>query len=320
MEWARAVAAAFGLGEVLEPWTPVTGGASHLVWRLRTTRGDWAVKRVNRSWEAWWTREHEVAAAIQLEAWNLGVPMPRPVHPLRPSAPLLADVRVDGEVGSFLAHEWCEGTAPTSPTPELLDWVGATLAVLHELPAGPRPDARPHAVEEWREWLDGVPGDFADRVRSFLPDIAAAEEVVDEAARDPRLTPVRTHRDVKPDNVLLTSAAPLLVDWDGAGADFAEWELTRTALAFDGTAEGFTRVVRAYERAGGRPPGPDPVFLAGVLHARLGGAAYMVWRALGHRPVTPPERAAAHGHALELLSALRVALPNLERWARLLAR
>jgi hypothetical protein len=40
----------------------------------------------------------------------------------------------------------------------------------------------------------------------------------------------------------------------------------------------------------------------------------MVWRALGHRPVTTPEQAAAHTHALELLADLRTSLGRLDSW------
>ncbi|MGW4109673.1 phosphotransferase family protein [Actinosynnema sp. NPDC004786] len=311
MEWQAAVAAAFGLGDVVEPWTPAAGGRAHLVWRLRTTRGTWAVKRLNRSREDWWMRDYLVAAEIQLRAHARGFPMPRPVHPLDPVAPLLADVRVGDEVHSHLVHEWHEGVPPTD---DVSAWVGGILAALHGLPAGGRPEGRPHPVEEWREWLDEAPGDFTDAVRAYLPDIARAREL---AADTGGLTAVGTHRDVKPDNVLRTATGPLLLDWDGAGPDYAEWELTRAALHFSRLGEdraAFDRVIESYERAGGHRPPASPTSFAGLLRTYLGGAAWMVWRALGHRPVTPPERSAAHAHALELLADLRTSLARLDDW------
>ena len=46
-----------------------------------------------------------------------------------------------------------------------------------------------------------------------------------------------------------------------------------------------------------------------------GGAALQLWRALGHRPVTAAERAAAHDHTMEFLTDLRTSLKQLDRWA-----
>jgi Ser/Thr protein kinase RdoA (MazF antagonist) len=311
VDWQTAVAAAFGLGDVLEPATPVAGGRSHLMWRLRTTRGTWAVKRLNRSREDWWLRDYLVSARIQLDAHARDFPMPRPVHPLDPAAPLLADVRVGEEIASYLVHEWHEGRPPTT---DVSAWVGTTLAALHTLPAGGAPDREPHPVEEWLEWLDEAPNDFTHAVRAYLPEIAEARAMAVDTGD---LTPVSTHCDVKPDNVLETAAGPLLVDWDSAGPDYAEWELTRAALHFSGLGEdrtAFDTVIRSYEAAGGHRPPASPAAFAGLLRSYLGSAAWMVWRALGHRPVTDPERAAAHTHALELLADLRTSLRGLDDW------
>lgn len=307
----RQVAAAFGLGDVVEPWTPVAGGRAHLVWRLRTSRGTWAVKRLNRSREDWWMRDYLVSARIQLDAYDRGVPMPRPIHPLEPAAPLLADVAVGDGIASFLVHEWHDGGPLTS---DVSEWVGTTLASLHRRTAEAAAIPPPHPVEEWREWLDEVPSDFTEAVRAYLPDIAEARAIATEPHD---FTPVDTHRDVKPDNVLQTPAGPVLLDWDGAGPDFAEWELTRAAVHFSRLGEdrtAFDRVISACESAGGHRPPPSPASFAGLLRVYLGGAAWMVWRALGHRPVTPAERAAAHPHALELLADLRTSLTRLDAW------
>ncbi|APU15996.1 phosphotransferase family protein [Actinoalloteichus sp. GBA129-24] len=315
--------------------------------------------------------------------------MPRPVPPRSPAAPLLADLPIEGGSVSFLVHEWCAGSALTAAdiTPELAEWVGRTLAALHSLPLDVRPAEAPsdavHSVDEWRDWLDDAAGDtapdFVDSVRVHLPDVARATEIV--AAALVRVgdgpTPVLTHRDLKPDNVLRTSGTPILVDWDGAGLDVAEWEAVRAASAFRRAAAGagpallpsagpdsggsaigldsagldstgldstgsdsagshlagsaamrsaaagnvdvFSRVLRSYTAAGGRRIAPTAEAFAGLLRTQLGGAAWMLFRALGHRPVTPPERAAAHEHALELLADLHTSLTEIPTWTRWLA-
>ena len=88
-------------------------------------------------------------------------------------------------------------------------------------------------------------------------------------AADPGdLTPVSTHRDVKPDNVLKTPAGPLLVDWDGAGPDHAEWELTWAALHFSDLGENraaFNTV------ASPRPPPGDSSRTRRHAHTRVTG-------------------------------------------------
>src|SRR5689334_8732483 len=221
------VAQAFDLGPAVGGLRPVTGGRSHLMWKLRTGRGVWAVKQMNRSREPWWMADYGVAAEVEQVAFGRGIAMPRPVHPVHPVAPLLADISVNGVDVNFRAHEWCTGrTLEGVDVPAgTLEWVGATLAALHALPvalsAADASQYEPHGVDEWLDWLAGDTGadrsDFVSRVRGFLPDIAHATNLVDQASWQPRdqLSPVFTHRDVKPDNVLLTSMSPVLVDWDG---------------------------------------------------------------------------------------------------------
>ncbi len=326
---ARAVARAFGLGEPDGPPVPVPGGRSHPLWRLRTDSGTWAVKRLNRSREAWWMAGHVVAAAVEEQAFRHGVAMPRPVAPLRPAAPLLADLPgAEGAPESFLVHAWCDGTAVPrhgEAARAVREWAGRTLALLHALPLPPGIPAvpalhRPHTPAEWREGLDSAPADvpdgFVERVRAYLPDVERAVGLVGRCIDGPSvpLTPVLTHGDVKPDNVLVCPDGPVLLDWDGAGPDRAEWEVVRAGLAFGGTRETFREVLLAYRAAGGAAVPPVAEVFAGEVDRRVGGAAWLLWRALGHRPVSPPERAAAFGHVLEYLAALRTVLRQADTW------
>ncbi|WP_213451758.1 phosphotransferase [Rhizomonospora bruguierae] len=318
LDQAKALATAFDLGVPAGGLTPVAGGRMNLMWRLRTDRGEWAVKQLNRSREAWWLAAYETAVEVERAAYRQGVPMPRPVPPP------LVDLTVHGGPVSYRVHEWCHGSRlPDRDVPHaVLGWVGHTLASLHARAAPSPPDEpAPHTLTEWDSWL-GPPTPWTERVRSYFPDIARAIVAVERAG--PGHHPVLTHRDVKPDNVLVTRRTPVLVDWDGAGADFAEREAVRSALAFSRIAGGWQRrrfvaVLRAYRAAGGAPVPAEPRSFAGVLRHQLAAAAYLVWRALGHRPVSPPERAAARGHALEFLAELRATLAGAADWTSWIA-
>src|SRR5690242_10568971 len=101
------------------------------MWRLQTTTGVWAVKQLNRSREAWWMKDYRIAARVEQVGWDQGIAMPRPVLPTNAEAPLLADVAVGGDVVSVRVHEWCVGRALGDVGPEVLQWVGETMATLH---------------------------------------------------------------------------------------------------------------------------------------------------------------------------------------------
>ena len=76
-----------------------------------------------------------------------------------------------------------------------------------------------------------------------------------------------THRDVEPWNVLITSAGPVLVDWDAAGPDSAGLVAAHAAYAFPGRG----RTLAAYVAHGGRLPRPGDLFArrAGLMLSRL---------------------------------------------------
>ncbi|WP_158621541.1 phosphotransferase family protein [Streptomyces triticirhizae] len=327
---AALVAGAFGLGDRVEEWRPVAGGLSHRLFRLRTERGAWAVKWLNRSREEWWLRDHRLAVAVERAALAAGVPMPRPVLPATAAPDPFVDLPVDGEPVSFLVWEWCDGERldATAVPGTVRRWVGSTLAALHTLPVAPPAGGAnvhpPQPVEEWRDWLESAPKetdpDFLRAVATHLPTVAEAHRLLDAGTDQLTDAPrVFTHRDVKPDNVLVTARTPVLLDWEGAGQELARWETARAALDFSRTPDGrsrvgFTEVVAAYRAAGGDELPPEPATFGGLLDMRLGGAAFLLWRALGHRPVTAPERAAAHGHTLAYLDELAAALDHLPTW------
>jgi Ser/Thr protein kinase RdoA (MazF antagonist) len=118
--------------------------------------------------------------------------------------PLVVALDLDGALHHWQLHRWSDGHHLTGPDDDVADWTGATLAILHSRRSGDSLTARraPYPLDSWHEWLAGRDTDFTRQVHRHLPTVAAALEHLSRPS--PPLTPVASHRDIKPDNVLLT--------------------------------------------------------------------------------------------------------------------
>ena len=214
---ADAVAAAFGLGAALAPLEP-NEKSTWQTWRLRTGCGDAFVKQVDCTG---WQAELERAMAFERAAATAGVPMPRPLEPVRPAFEYAAVV--DGS--TLRAYAWVDGRA-VHPGDDLADWLGSTLATLHRI--APIEAAEPawyglYPPEQWQAWqrVGHARGQaWADVLGSRLTDIAELSGRIADTftgAGDY----VLAHQDLRPHNLLVTPAGPVLTDWDSVGPDSA---------------------------------------------------------------------------------------------------
>lgn len=247
----------FGLGDVLAPPEPVARGAMGRVWKVVTASGRWAVK------ELFWGGDAAAAerdVAFQEAALAAGVRLPRPVRGAGSGAVL---AELDGV--RWRAYEWVD-LAPVAPDAAAraanAAEVGDVLARMHRVGATlpwPR-DGDDPAVHPWYRtslWPDGWPGlaDAADRagapwagrLRAFLPEVAALQQLIAAARWDAAIV---CHRDLTPDNLL---AGPVVIDWEDAGLCDPRQELASVAYLWGGPdAAGVAPLLRAY-RAGGGP-------------------------------------------------------------------
>ncbi|MFJ8590969.1 phosphotransferase enzyme family protein [Streptomyces sp. NPDC093598] len=274
-ETAGVIAETYSLGS--GPWnmTPVTRGALGQIWKLSGNGRSWAVKELLFGCDpAQVARE----AALRDSAAALGIASPR-LHRDRHGAHVCRLASPSG--GSWVKlYDWIDGSGADASDPEVLEWFGRTMALLHRAGEG--------AV--------GTPGDWYER----CPDDAGWEDVLkkvrdaglpwsDELGRfiatsAPRLahwvTPsdtgdlVTSHLDLQPQNVLVGPDGPVLLDWDNAGPVSAEREFARALYTWSGGNDvniaSARRLARAYREAGGRAvltgPGSFSMLFATALN------------------------------------------------------
>ncbi|WP_406454530.1 phosphotransferase [Streptomyces sp. NBC_01622] len=259
---ADLVAETYALGA--GPWTmtPVARGALGQIWKLSGNGSVWAVKELLFGCDEEQVRRE---AELRQVAENLGIASPR-LMPDRHGAYVSRLGPGPGSGSSGGSHvklyDWIDGTPADTSDPDILDWFGRTMALLHRAGAGESeiPSSWYERCPQDSEWEElhakvrraGLP--WADVLGRFIA-TSAAELARWVTPSDPGDL-VTSHLDLQPQNVLVGPAGPVLLDWDNAGPAAAERELARALFVWSGGNEGDVeagaRVARAYRRAGGR--------------------------------------------------------------------
>lgn len=348
-----AICARYGLGVPTAPPAAVPGGRLHRVWKLTTTSGDYAIKRLSpvRSGYATaargggpWTVT-ELAAAALAES---GIPAVAALW--GPDGPVsaVAGARV-------LVYPWMAGATagPEAAPPDRARQVGALLGRIHaarldlealesrlpERADGAEWDTRDFALpweldaqrdDGWvllarRGIAAGAP--WGEPLRDLRRSIALWAARARQAL--PRLyqTQVFGHRDLNQQNVLWRAPTdPAIIDWEYAGMVHPTVELADVALNWSGITLGppdgdaFAAVVAGYRAAGGtiQAEGRDALYVA--LWSWLDWVRYMAPRSLGDGAATDEERAIATSETLKTLGAVRTLGEQVDLWASRLER
>lgn len=286
---AAAIARVFELGVPAGSLDPIQA-ASFETWRLRTTNGQYLVKRLWRDEDP--DQRDELESAMRYEEKAIGAGI-RTAIPVRPPAPLFGWAAEVGPYGTFRVYEWLEHRN-LLPTQDITSWYASTMATLHRLDPITEDRRRPkwrwlgvHAPEVWAEWLhraeaSGRP--WASVARASLGDVLAlSERIVAAFAEAPDL--VISHCDVGPYNVLVTDEGPTLIDWDNAGPTKASSEMGRTIEVFaSGEIDGMRNLWDAYKRAGGVARTEPPDLFIGLLTQHLSNVTERIMVSLGDEP------------------------------------
>lgn len=277
------ITTAFALGTPLDWSGPVSRGEQGDVHRLRTERGEWAVKRSFGPVE-----EADVtdSTAFAAAAARAGVPTPA-ARRTNDGAVLVAT-----DDGPLRVHDWVD-LAEVDPWLDPVG-VGELVAALHGCGFRGRSGVHPWYSEpvgedRWRQLADALAAaaaPFAADLDTLLPEILALEALLEPPDS------LRTcHRDLFEDNLRQTTAGGLcVIDWDNAGNADPAHELAM--LLYDigcGEPERARRLYTAYRDAGGPAelvrPGQFSMAIATLGH--INERACVRWLAA---PPGDPER------------------------------
>ena len=261
---ASLIADGFDLGQVVAHTGPTARGELGFVFRLTTTQGNWAVKRLIRRQDEGDVRED---VAFVTAARAAGVPTPA-MFTTRSGNVLLdlpeAQVRVT---------EWVD----LSPVDPRIDpaVVGAALAALHRTAfqgsRGEDPWYRePVGAARWDELTVAL----AEEDAPFAADLARLRDefvALEQSMENPR--DLRTcHRDLFPENLRSTADGSVcVIDWDNHGLAGTDQELAFVVWGFAGGRADRARLIAdSYREAGGRgrvaAPGDFTMLSAALGH------------------------------------------------------
>ncbi|MEU6347866.1 aminoglycoside phosphotransferase family protein [Streptomyces sp. NPDC047072] len=249
------VAEIYGLGTDRWTATPVTRGALGQIWKLSKNGKAFAVKEMLFGCDE---EQVRAEAALRDASEKLGIASPR-LLANRDGSPV---TRLPPQLGgSFIKlYDWVDGGTADPLSPEVLDWVGRTLALLHRAGAGAdqTPDSWYETCPRDADW-----GELVDRIRAsgleWADSLAALSGPAAELSRfvspADRSTLVTSHLDVQPQNVLIGRDGPVLIDWDNAGPTSPDRELAWVVCSWAGAKHVNTdfarRIVRSYVAADG---------------------------------------------------------------------
>jgi aminoglycoside phosphotransferase (APT) family kinase protein len=227
------------------------------IWKLSGNGSSWAVKELLFGCDEEQVRRE---AALRHAAENLGIASPRLI-PNRHGAYVSQLASPSG--GSYVKlYDWIDGTRADTSDPDILDWFGRTMGLLHAAGEGARdtPNAWYEQCPDHTDWEDlhkkvhqaGLP--WSDALGRFI-ETSAARLAHWVTPADPGDL-VTSHLDLQPQNVLVGPDGPVLLDWDNAGSTSAEREFARAVYVWSGgnqaNLDSARRLARAYRSAGGR--------------------------------------------------------------------
>ena len=248
---AAAVAGAFDLGEVVAHTGPTGRGELGFVFRLTTSAGSWAVKRLIHP-----QSEGEVREDVEFVAAARAAGVPTPAMLTTRSGSVLLDLP-DAQVRVSESVDLLDDAATLDSAS-----VGAAVGALHRTPfRGTRGEhpwyCQPVGAARWDELIAAL----TDARAPFAGDLAALRDefvALERLLVDPH--DLRTcHRDLFPENLRGTPSGVCVIDWDNHGLAGASQEVAFVVWSFASGRADRARTIGDQLCGIRRPwPCPDP--------------------------------------------------------------
>lgn len=291
-EELEKLAAALGLGELLESPEEIHGGLLHKMYRVATSQGTYAVKVLNSeimkrpsalqnmicSEKIAANFSREIPAVISLEIGGNRVQ------------------ELDGKY--YMIFPWAEGASvfPPEITEEHCRVIGDILGRIHAANVsgeGALPEEDGPAMYDWEKYLrtaeqKGLPeAVWCAGYRKAVGDIQAWNKAACDAGESLGANMVISHRDLDPKNVLWNGMKPYIIDWEAAGYVNPFQEFLEVVNYWTGDGKGgirqeyFDAMTAAYQKHMSLEQADWNSVFAGSVEGMLGWLEYNVKRALG---------------------------------------
>lgn len=250
------------LGQPVQPPERVHGGLLHIMWRLDTDKGSYAIKQLSKDIDlnnAQIIKNYELSEQIASRFIAQGIPG---VCAITQSGKHL--FIIDGS--GFLVYPWVNAKALDHHTVSEYHAlkIATILAKMHCLnldePEITQPEFYTHTNQKILEVFDKAKNfncPFATNLLKNQKNILAANESYQKAIPILKTQNIVSHGDLDQKNVLWDSSNnPILIDWESACKINPTYDIINTAFYWSGITSNFDKalffkMIEAYQKAGG---------------------------------------------------------------------
>ena len=303
------------LGHITHKPIEIKGGLLHKMYRVSTTKGNFAIKLLNREImkrpEALQNMIHSEQAALLIQK-----EVPSVV------ALLINEKQVHELNGEYaMVYPWIEGKSvfPPEINEAHCEWVGDILGKIHHMDISVdeiKPEVEEAARYDWDKYLELTKKiEVSDKkwtvlYQKALEDIKIWNQRACDAQEELVKTLVISHRDLDPKNVMWQELKPFVIDWEAAGYINPYQELLEVICYWADDGKGslkksnFDALMMAYRRHSEMMNVEWNAVFNGSYSGMLGWLEYNIKRALGLEAEDEKERQLGKDQVMGTINAL----------------